>query len=66
METVYSIWLLNDDIEPMVVGVATNKEKADCMVKKLMETTDGVEFCDFKIIALKTNTVIIDDVEYRF
>ena len=29
MNKVYLIQLLNDDIEPMVVGIATNKEKAN-------------------------------------
>lgn len=35
MNKVYLIWLSNDDIEPMVVGIATNEEKANAMRDKL-------------------------------
>ena len=65
MDTVYLIWLLNDDIEPMVVGVATDKEKADAMRDKLA-STDGFEFNDYEIVEMKSDTVIINDVEYGF
>lgn len=65
MDTVYLIWLLNDDIEPMVVGIATNKEKANAMRNKLA-STDGFEFNDYEIVEMKSNTVIINDIEYKF
>lgn len=65
MDTVYLIWLLNDDIEPMVVGIATNKEKANAMQNKLA-STDGFEFNDYEIVEMKSNTVIINDIEYKF
>lgn len=65
MDTVYLIWLLNDDIEPMVVGIATNKEKANAMRNKLA-STDGFEFNDYEIVEMKSNTVIINDIKYKF
>lgn len=46
----------------MVVGIATNKEKANAMRDKLA-STDGFEFNDYE---MKSDTVIIDDVEYNF
>ena len=65
MNKVYLIWLSNDDIEPMVVGIATNKEKADAMRDKLA-STDGFEFNDYKIVKMKSDAVIIDNIEYKF
>ena len=65
MNKVYLIWLSNDDIEPMVVGIATNEEKANAMRDKLA-STDGFEFNDCEIVEMKSDTVIIDDVEYKF
>ena len=65
MNKVYLIWLSNDDIEPMVVGIATNEEKANAMRDKLA-STDGFEFNDYEIVEMKSDTVIIDDVEYKF
>ncbi len=65
MNKVYLIWLSNDDIEPMVVGIATNKEKANAMRDKLA-STDGFEFNDYEIVEMKSDTVIIDNIEYKF
>ena len=65
MNKVYLIWMSNDDIEPMVVGVATNKEKANTMRDKLA-STDGFEFNDYEIVETKSDTVIIDNIEYKF
>ena len=65
MNKVYLIWLSNDDIEPMVVGIATNKEKANAMRDKLA-STDGFEFNDYEIVETKSDTVIIDNIEYKF
>ena len=65
MNKVYLIQLLNDDIEPKVVGIATNKEKANAMRDNLA-STDGFEFNDYEIVEMKSDTVIIDDVEYNF
>ena len=65
MNKVYLIWLSNDDIEPMVVGIATNEEKANAMRDKLA-STDGFEFNDYEIVEMKSDTVILDDVEYKF
>ena len=64
MNKVYLIWLLNDNID-MVVGIATNKEKANAMRDKLA-STDGFEFNDYEIVEMKFDTVIIDNIEYRF
>lgn len=49
----------------MVVGIATNKEKANAMRDKLA-SADGFEFNDYEIVEMKSDTVIIDDVEYNF
>ena len=62
---VYLIWLINDDVDPMVVGIATSEDKANSMRDKLA-STDGFEFNDYEIIEMNADTVIIDDVEYRF
>ena len=65
MNKVYLIWLSNDDIEPMVVGIATNKEKANAMRNKLA-STDVFEFNDYEIVETKSDTVIINNIEYKF
>ena len=43
---VYLIWLINDDVDPMVVGIATSEDKANSMRDKLA-STDGFEFNDY-------------------
>lgn len=65
MNKVYLIWLSNDDIEPVVVGIATNKEKANAMRNKLA-STDGFKFNYYEIVEMKSDIVIIDGVEYKF
>ena len=62
---IYLIWLECDDIDPMLVGVATNKNIAKEMRDKLV-STDGFEYCEYNIIPMKLNTVTIDDVDYKF
>lgn len=37
---VYLIWLINDDVDPMVVGIATSEDKANSMRDKI----DDVEY----------------------
>ena len=61
--TVYLIWLMNDDTEPMLVGVADTMAKAILMQNKLQETFD---MCEYDIQEFKRNTVTIDDVDYTF
>ena len=65
MKKCFLIWLLNDDIEPMVVGVADTMAKAVLMVAKL-EGTDGFENCEYDIKEFKRNTVTINDIDYTF
>ena len=65
MNKVYLIWLSNDDFEPMVVGIATNKEKANAMRDKLA-STDGFKFNYYEIVEMKSDAVIIDNIEYKF
>lgn len=61
--TVYLIWLWNDDIDPILVGVADTMAKAVLMQSKLEETFDT---CEYDIQEFKRNTVTIDDVDYTF
>ena len=61
--TVYLIWLMTDDTEPMLVGVADTMDKAVLMQSMLEETFD---LCEYNIQEFKRNTVTIDDVDYTF
>lgn len=61
--TIYLIWLMTDDTEPMLVGVADTLAKAVLMQSKLEETFDMWEY---NIQEFKRNTVTIDDVDYTF
>lgn len=49
----------------MVVGIATNKEKANAMRDKLA-STDGFKFNYYEIVEMKSDAVIIDNIEYKF
>lgn len=62
---VYLIWLECDDIDSMLVGVATDENKAKEMRDKLV-STDGFECCEYNIVPMKLNTVTINDVDYNF
>ena len=61
---IYLLWLVNDDIEPMLVGIADTMEQAKKMRAKVMEEMEDVFNCDIQ--TWKRNTVIIDDVDYTF
>lgn len=61
--TVCLIWLMTDDIGPILVGVADTMAKAVLMRSKLEETFDT---CEYEIQEFKRNTVTIDDVDYTF
>lgn len=63
MEKIYLIWLMTDDTEPMLVGVADTMAKAVLMQNKLEETFDT---CEYDIQEFNRNTVTIDDVDYTF
>ena len=60
---VYLIWLMTDDTDPMLVGIADTMAKAVLMQSKLKETFDT---CEYDIQEFKRNTVTIDDVDYTF
>ena len=62
---IYLIWLMSDDVEPMLVGVADTMAKAVLMQAKL-EETDGLEYYNYDIQEFKRNTVTINDVDYTF
>ena len=57
--------MIGSSFDRTVVGIATNEEKANAMRDKLA-STDGFEFNDYEIVEMKSDTVIIDDVEYKF
>ena len=61
--TVYLIWLMVDDREPMLVGVADTMDKAVLMRSKLEETRDKCGYC---IQEFKKNTVTINEIDYTF
>ena len=60
----YLIWLLCDDIEPMLVGVADTMEQAEKMKARLIE--DFEDIYEYNIQEFKRNTVTINDVDYTF
>lgn len=64
---VYLIWSRCDGIDPTLVGVATDENKAKEMKDKLVSTY-GFEYCNFKcnIIPVELNTLTIYDVDYKF
>lgn len=61
----YTVWVLNDDFDDMLVGIATNKEKANEMKNKLLNT-EGFEYCECKIVEMKVDTMTINDFDYTF
>ena len=62
---VYLIWLIIDDTDPMLVGVADTMAKAVLMQSKL-EEEETFDTWEYHIQEFKRNTVTIDDVDYTF
>ena len=70
MKEVYLLWLLNDDIDPLLIGVATTEDKALAMKKHSIAAWgyENEEDCDYEyeIVKFKLDTLIIDDKEIKF
>lgn len=61
----YAVWVLSDDFDDILVGIATNKEKANAMRNKLLNT-EGFEHCECEIVEMKVDTMTINDFDYTF
>ncbi len=62
---VWLVWLELDDIDSMIVGVATDENKANKMKNKL-EETDVFEGRTYNIVPFKIDTLTINNVDYKF
>ena len=60
----YLIWSKCDDLDDMLVGVATTREKANQMIVKLEESFEDA--FDYEVIPFEKNQVTINDKKYHF
>ena len=64
MNNIYLVWMTNEDIEPMIIGVATTEEKAKKMIEKSKETFEDA--FEYNIQPWKEDVITIDDVKHEF
>lgn len=64
MNKVYTVWIGNDYEEPLLIGVATTKDKANQMAIKMCEVFE--DNYEYSICCMNTNTLTINDEDIKF
>ena len=64
MNKVWLVWASNDETEPLLLGVATNKDKANQMVSEMCRVFDDTY--EYHIYGMNTNTLTINNKEVEF
>ncbi len=61
---IYLVWIGNDEMDDMLVGVADTREQANQMRAKLESVFEDAY--EYHIQPWITNQVTIDDIQYRY
>lgn len=64
MNKVWTVWASNDETEPLLIGIATTKDKANQMVSKMCGIFE--DNYEYHIYCMNTNTLTINDEEVEF
>lgn len=64
MNTVYTIWSKSEDMESILLGIATTKEKAYKMIEKLYEVFEDA--FEYVIYDIEMDKLGINDEEIAF
>ena len=64
MKNIYLVWMMNDDTESILIGVATTEEKANKMIEKSKEIFED-DF-EYNVQPWEEDVIIIDDVKHEF
>lgn len=64
MNKIWTVWSVNDDMDTMLVGVATTEEKAHEMRGRLEEEFEDA--FEYQVCCTETDTLVIDDKEIKF
>ena len=64
MSKVWTVWSANDDVETLLVGIATSEEKAYEMIGKLEEEFEDV--FEYQVYCMETDKITINDTDIRF
>ena len=59
INTMYVVWVENDETEPFVAGIATNKERATKMIDVMKNKFD--DLFEYNITPIITDKITIDD-----
>ena len=64
MSKVWTVWSANEDMETLLVGIATSEEKACEMRGKLEEEFEDA--FEYQVCCMETDKLNINDVDIRF
>ena len=59
INTMYVVWVENDETEPFVAGIATNEERATKMIDVMKNKFD--DLFEYNITPIITDKITIDD-----
>ena len=59
INTMYVVWVENDETEPFVAGIATNEERATKMIDVMKNKFD--DLFEYNITPIVTDKITIDD-----
>ena len=59
INTMYVVWVENDETEPFVAGIATNEERATKMIDVIKNKFD--DLFEYNITPIVTDKITIDD-----
>ena len=59
INTMYVVWVENDETEPFVAGIATNEERATKMIDVIKNKFD--DLFEYNIIPIITDKITIND-----
>ena len=64
MNDLWTVWSTNDDMEPLLVGIATSEEKAYKMREKIKEEFEDA--FEVQVCKMPVNTLTIDEKAIHF
>ena len=64
MSKVWTVWSANDDMETLLVGIATSEEKAYEMRGRLEEEFEDA--FEYQVCCIETDKITINDTDIRF
>ena len=64
INTMYVVWVENDETEPFVAGIATNEERATKMIDVMKNKFDNL--FEYNITPIVTDKITIDDEDVFF